>query len=110
MHVSSLHSAKQAAGRRRLWFGLVALSAVWVVFVFVVGLAGSEGGSGTATGIFVLLALGLLGAIGIAYRRIRRRDASTGRLVLTAVGMGASSFGAALVMADLAVWALVSIS
>ena len=105
------HSAKHDGHtRRRLWLGLIVLSAGWIMFVFVVGLAGSEGDTGTAAGIFALLALGLLGSVGVAYRRIRRRDASTERPILTAVGMGAASFLAAFVLADLAVWALVSFS
>ena len=78
--------------------------------MFVVGLAGSEGDTGTPAGIFVLLGLGLLGSVGVAYRRIRRYDASTKRPVLTAAGMGALAFVAAYAIMILALWALISFS
>ena len=99
--------------RRRLWprvVGLVALSTGWIFFVFVIGLAGSEGSTSTPAGLYVLLGLGFLGAAGIAYPSIRRSGARRGRSALTALAMGFTSYVAAFVTAAVALWALVTFS
>ena len=90
--------------------GLVTLSTGWIFFVFVIGLAGSEGSTGTAPGLYVLLGLGLLAAAGIAYPSIRRTGAPMGRSAATALGVGLASYITAFVMAAVAVWALVTFS
>src|SRR5438067_13180565 len=90
--------------------GLAVFSTVWVSFVFLAGLASSEGSAGTAPGLYVLLGIGFLGATGMAYAGVRRSGASRGRSGSIALATGVMSYVVAFVTATAALWAIVAFS